>query len=135
MTKSITCFEYARMQLIELQKDQEVWMEKNTQYETYKNLPFWKRLFATKVEKPWFSRCMDVTLYQSRHMVIVFRMYFHEDKRELSYVINEDGYGYKINVDTYEKSSLIGSKGMQISQYAETVLDSTMRLINPLIIE
>lgn len=133
--KQVTCFEYAQMQLKELQTEQEAWMEKNAQYETYKSLPFWKKLFTAKVEKPWFSRCMDVTLYQSRHMVIAFRMYFHENKHELSYVINEDGYGYKYNVDTDTKESLIGSKGMQISQYAETVLDSTMRLINPLIIE
>lgn len=135
MTKSITCFEYAKMQLIALQKDQEAWMEKNAQYETYKSLPFWKRLFAAKVERPYFSRCMDVTIYSSRHMVIVFRMYFHEDKRELSYVINEDGYGFKYIVDTDTKESLIGSKGMQVSLYAETVLEAFMHSINPLIIE
>lgn len=135
MKRTMTTIEYAQMQLIALQTEQEAWMEKNAKYETYKSLPFWRKLFTSKVERPYFSRCMDVTIYRSNHMVIVFRMYFHEDKRELSYVINEDGYGYKINVDTYEKSSLIGSKGMQISQYAETVLDSTMRLINPLIIE
>lgn len=135
MKQTMTCFEYARMQLIALQTEQETWMEKNSKYETYKSLPFWKRLFATKVEKPWFSRCMDVTVYQSRHMVIVFHMYFHEDKRELSYVINEDGYGYKYIVDTDTKESLIGSKGMQVSLYAETVLEAFMHTINPLIIE
>lgn len=135
MTKSVTCFEYAKMQLIELQTEQEAWMEKNAAYKAYENLPFWKKLFTSKVERPYFSRCCDVTLYQSRHMVIAFRMYFHEDKRELSYVINEDGYGFKYNVDTDTKESLIGSKGTQVSAYAETMLNSTMRLINPLIIE
>lgn len=135
MKQTMTCFEYARMQLIELQKDQEAWMEKNQKYQEYKSLPFWNRLFAAKVEKPWFSRCCDVTLYHSRHMIIIFRMYFHEDHRELSYVINEDGYGFKYNVDTNAKESLIGSKGMQVSAYAETMLNSTMRIINPLIIE
>lgn len=135
MKQTMTCFEYARMQLIALQTEQEAWMEKNAQYETYKSLPFWKRLFATKVEKPWFSRCMDVPLLRTNHLAIVFRMYFHEDKRELSYAINEDGYGYKYIFDTDTKEPLIGSKGMQISQYAETMLNSTMRLINPLIIE
>lgn len=131
----MTTIEYAQMQLKELQTEQEAWMEKSKAYKAYKSLPFWKKLFASKVERPYFSRCCDVTVYQSRHMVIVFRMYFHEDKRELSYVINEDNHGYKINVDTCEKSSLIGSKGMQISQYAETTLNSVMRIINPLIIE
>ena len=135
MTKSITCFEYAKMQLIALQTEQEAWMEKNAAYKAYESLPFWKKLFTAKVERPHFSRCMDVTLYHSRHMVIAFRMYFHENKHELSYVINEDGYGFKYNVDTNAKESLIGSKGMQVSLYAETTLSSTMRLLNPLIIE
>jgi len=135
MKQTMTTIEYAQMQLKELQTEQEAWMEKSKAYKAYKSLPLWKKLFASKVERPYFSRCMDVTIYNSRHMVIVFRMYFHEDKHELSYVINEDGYGYKINVDTYEKSSLIGSKGMKISQYAETTLNFVMRIINPLIIE
>lgn len=135
MKQSMTSIEYARMQLIGLQTEQEAWMEKNAAYKAYKCLPFWKKLFASKVEKPYFSRCMDVTIYSSRHMLIVFRMYFHEDKRELSYVINEDGYGFKYIVDTDTKESLIGSKGMQVSAYAETTLNSVMRLLNPLIIE
>lgn len=135
MKQTMTCIEYAQRQLIGLQTEQEAWMEKNAQYETYKSLPFWKKLFTSKVEKPYFSRCMDVTIYSSCHMVIVFRMYFHEDKRELSYVINEDGYGFKYIVDTDTKESLIGSKGMQVSLYAETVLEAFMNSINPLIIE
>lgn len=133
--KQVTCFEYARQQLISLQKEQELWREKDKAYKAYKSLPLWKKLFTTKVEKPHFSCCRDISVYKSRHLHITFRMYFHEAKKELSYCINEDGWGYKYNMNTNTKESLIGSKGMQISQYAETTLDSVIRLLNPLIIE
>ena len=134
-TTTMPSYEYARMQLVELQEEQKNWWRQEKKYKEWKDLPLWKRVFTKKVEKPHFSRCMDVVLHRTSHILIAFRMYFCNSKRELSYVINEDGYGYKFLIDSSSKESLIGSKGMQVSAHAETLLASYMRILNPLIVE
>lgn len=100
------------------------YQEQAARYAAYKSLPWWKRIFAKEVERPYGSgsRFMAVPLHDTFGMRIELRMYYCDDKVEFSVAVNEAGHGYKVDVFTNEVESLIGAKSTVISPKAAALV-------------
>lgn len=112
------------------------YQEQAARYAAYKSLPWWKKIFAKEVERPYgSSRFMAVPLYDTFGMRIELRMYYCNSKVEFSVAVNEAGRGYKVDVATSEVESLIGAKSRRISPKAEVLVGKCLAYSKNLIAE
>ena len=128
--------DYAIEALVAFQKKHEDYLETAKQYQEYAALPFWKKWFCDRVEKPekdYLYEC--VTLYYNWPLRIELRMSFFNDKKEISLAVNESNCGYKLNVDTMEKSYYLGRVNPEISSSTESLLIAIRNKLAPYIIE
>ena len=130
--------ENAKKVLIDFQVKHENYLDASQKYQEYKNLPFWKKWITKSVEAPRRSYLYEAyPVYTSRRgmMYIEMRMYFSGMHKEITLAINEGNRGYKVNVDTGEKSYYLGRVNPEISIAAEEILESIREELAPLIIE
>lgn len=121
--------------LVDFMKKHEDYLDAAKRYQDYRALPFWKRWFTTVV-KPVRDSCYDsYPVYRSYDMLIELRMYFCQDRREITLAINENNCGYKVNVETGEKSYYLGRIDPKISNEAECLLQSIRNKLSRLIVE
>jgi hypothetical protein len=124
----------AKKALIKFQKKHESYLDAAKQYQEYKKLPFWKKWFVEEVKSPK-DYCYDVcTICCTSSVVIELRMYFSGKFKEITLAINEKGNGYKLNIDTKEKTYYLGSVNPNISLGAELILEDIRRELAPLYI-
>ena len=130
--------EKAKKALIDFQVKHESYLDTVRQYQEYKNLPFWKKWVTKKIEAPRRDYLYeDFPIYRSIRgmMAIELRMYFSGTHKEITLAINEGNRGYKVNVDTGEKSYYLGRVNPEISIAAEEILEDIRKELAPLYIE
>ena len=111
----------AKQALIDFQRKHESYLDAAKQYQEYKNLPFWKKWVAKKIEVPkdYLYEVFPIYISKRGMMTIELRMYFSGSCKEVTLAINEGGRGYKRNVDTKEKTYYLGRVNPVITESAE----------------
>ena len=130
--------ENAKKALVDFQMKHESYLDAAQKYQEYKNLPFWKRMISRRVEAPRRSYLYEAyPVYTSRRktMYIEMRMYFSGTYKEITLAINEGNRGYKVNVDTGEKSYYLGRVNPEISIAAEEILEDIRKELASLYVE
>lgn len=130
--------ENAKKALIDFQVKHENYLDASKKYQEYENLPFWKKWVTKSVEAPRRDYLYeDFPIYRSIRgmMTIELRMYFSGVNKEITLAINEGGRGYKVDVNTGEKSYYLGRVNPTITISAEEILKSIREELAPLIIE
>lgn len=130
--------ENAKKALIDFQVKHENYLDASKKYQEYENLPFWKKWVTKSVEAPRRDYLYeDFPIYRSIRgmMTIELRMYFSGVNKEITLAINEGGRGYKVDVNTGEKSYYLGRVNPTITISAEEILESIREELAPLIIE
>ena len=128
----------AKQALISFQMKHENYLDASQKYQEYKNLPFWKKWITKRVEAPRRNYLYeDFPIYRSvRGMIAIeLRMYFSGVHKEITLAINEGNHGYKVNLDTGEKSYYLGRVNPNISIAAEELLENIRRELAPLYVE
>lgn len=130
--------EKAKKALIDFQMKHESCLDAARQYQEYKNLPFWKKWVTKRVEAPGRDYLYeDFTIYRGLRgvMAIELRMYFFGTHKEITLAINEQNRGYKVDVNTGEKSYYLGRVNPVITESAEQILEDIRKELAPLYIE
>ena len=125
----------AKKVLIDFQVKHENYLDASQKYQEYKDLPFWKKWITKSAEAPRRDYLYeDFPIYRSIRgmMTIELRMYFSGVNKEITLAINEGGRGYKVDVNTGEKSYYLGRVNPEIS---EEILEDIRKELAPLIIE
>lgn len=113
----------AKSALVRFYKSHEQYLETARRYQDYLDLPFWKKWFVSKVEKPRKDYRYDVcTIRRDWSLVIELRMYFSGTNKEITLAVNENNKGYKLNILTGEKSCYLGRVNPHISEETENLL-------------
>lgn len=127
---------YAKQALIDFQMKHENYLDASQKYQEYNNLPFWKKWITKSVEAPRRNYLYeDFPIYKSIRMCIELRMYFSGTHKEITLAINEGGRGYKLNVDTKEKTYYLGRVNPVITEAAEKLLEDIRKELAPLYIK
>lgn len=130
--------ERTKKALIDFQVKHENYLDASQKYQEYKDLPFWKKWFTKKVEAPRRDHLYEeFPIYRSIRgmMTIELRMYFSGVNKEITLAINEGGRGYKVDVNTGEKSYYLGRVNPVITESAEEILEDIRKELAPLYIE
>jgi hypothetical protein len=130
--------ENAKQALIDFQVKHENYLDASQKYQEYKDLPFWKKWVTRSVEAPRRDYLYeDLPIYRSIRgmMTIELRMYFSGVNKEITLAINEGGRGYKVDVNTGEKSYYLGRVNPVITESAKEILEGIRKELAPLIIE
>lgn len=117
---------YAKQALIDFQEEHESYLDASQKYKKYQNLPFWKKWVTKTIEPPhrdYLYRNYTVCRSPRGHLVIELRMYYSGENKEITLALNEGNHGYKVNIDTGEKSYYLGKVNPNISIYAEELLE------------
>lgn len=128
----------AKQALIDFQMKHENYLDASQKYQEYKNLPFWKKWITKSVEAPrrdYLYESFPIYRGIGDMMVIELRMYFSGVHKEITLAINENNHGYKVNIDTREKSYYLGKVNPNISVAAEELLESIRKELAPLYVE
>lgn len=128
----------AKQALIDFQKKHESYLDAIRQYQDYKNLPFWKKWFTERVEAPRRNYLYEnFPIYRSIRgmMAIELRMYFSGTEKEITLAINEGNRGYKVDVNTGEKSYYLGKVNPAITESAKEILEGIRKELASLYIE
>lgn len=130
----MTTIDHAQQLLIEAEKNRESYLQEEAGYQTFLSLPWYKKLFK-EMEKPHFHYYSSIPLLRNWHQVIEIRMYYNDSVREITLALNEDNHGYRLNVDTGEKSSYLGSVNETVSQEFEELAEQFRKVFAKLIVE
>ena len=115
----------AKKALIKFQREHESYLDASQKYQEYKLLPFWKKWFTDVVEAPrrnYLYECY--TIVSKTYLKIELRMYFSGRNKEISLALNECNKGFKIDLNTGEKSYYLGRVNPSVSPEAEALLEN-----------
>lgn len=104
-------------------------------YNRYNNLPWYKKWFTTKINKPTFYYYNEEIVYSDFNTIIVLRVFYTETSKLISLAINELGNGYSLNIETMQKTPFLGRRKSTISKESEERLLSIRNILAPLIVE
>lgn len=128
--------DYAKKQLIAVEKKYEEFIQKNSEYQSFISLPWYKRLLTWHpVEKPDFYHNEFITLYIDNHHCVELRMNYWGLRREIVLAINEDYCGFRLDVDTLERKPYLGRVEMEVSEEFMSYVMVLRNQLAPLLVE
>lgn len=128
--------DYAKTALVAAEKRHEEFITKNSEYQSFISLPWYKRmLILHPVKKPTFFHCEFVTLYCDNHHSVELRLYYSGIHREIVLAINEDYCGFRLDVDTLEKKPYLGKVDMEVSNEFFDYVMVLRNMLAPLLVE
>lgn len=127
---------YAKEQLVVAEKKHEEFIQKNSEYQSFISLPWYKRLLTWHpVKKPEFHHNEFITLYIDSHHCVELRMHYWGLRREIVLAINEDCCGFRLDVDTLEKKPYLGRVEMKVSEEFLSYVMELRNQLSPLLVE
>lgn len=127
----------AKIALIDFQEDHKSYLEKQKSYQEYRKLPFWKKWVTKTIEPPYrdhLYRNYIVCISSRRNLVIELRMYYFKKNKEITLAINENNHGFRVNLESGEKSYYLGRVNPNISIYAEELLENIRKELASLVV-
>lgn len=128
--------DYAKRQLIVAEKKYEEFIQKNSEYQSFISLPWYKRLLTWHpVKKPDFYHNEFITLYMDSHHCVELRIVYLGTRREITLALNEDYRGFRLDVDTLERMPYLGRVEMEVSEEFLSYVMILRNQLAPLLVE
>lgn len=128
--------DYAKGQLVAAEKRHEEFIQKNSEYQSFISLPWYKRLLTWHpVKKPNFYYNEFITLYIDNHHCVELRMNYCGLRREVILAINEDYRGFRLDIYTLQKKPYLGRVEMEVSEEFLSYVMILRNQLAPLLVE
>jgi len=128
--------DYCKQLIAEAEKQREDFLQKDLEYVTWKNLPWWRRWTTFHVVKsPDFHIYREFPLHSNWHQLIELRLLYSKHSRSVTLAINENNCGYRLDILTGEKEGYLGRVDMTVSAQLAEYAENLRKELAPLFIE